>query len=171
MLNWLILSDIPAHGRDFSFAENADWADILQEHGVEYTLQKEMNLSLHVLPQSDGVLFTGNLKGALNLPCERCLKPVEVTVDRDFHVFEDLPGMTDTPLDSLLRETNGHLELNIRHMMWEQFNLSLPVKVLCSAECKGICPECGKNLNEGECACSGDKTDPRMAVFKQIKIS
>jgi uncharacterized protein len=169
--NWLILSDIPAQGRDFSFAENADWADILKEHGVEYKLGDRMILSLFVLPQSDGFLFTGNLNGALSLPCERCLRPVEVAVNRDFHVFEDLPGTTDTPLDSMLREISGHLELNIRHMMWEQFNLSLPVKVLCSQECRGICPECGKDLNEGECPLQRGKNRPpdgRVQTDKDI---
>ncbi|MFP4167890.1 MAG: YceD family protein [Desulfonatronovibrionaceae bacterium] len=170
MLKWLILSDIPAHGRDFSFEEKADWENILQEHGVQYDLQRPMVLNLHVQPQSDGFLLSGSLEGAVSLPCERCLQPVEVEASRRFQVFEELPAVTDAPLDSLLRETSGHLELNIRHMMWEQFNLSLPAKVLCSPECNGLCPHCGQDLNQAACACSKEGTDPRMAVFRQIKI-
>jgi uncharacterized protein len=52
----------------------------------------------------------------------------------------------------------------------EQFVLSLPAKVLCDFACKGLCPRCGANLNLEECGCVEDEGDPRMAVFKNIKL-
>ena len=46
--------------------------------------------------------------------------------------------------------------------------VNLPMKVLCSPDCKGICKRCGKNLNEGPCACDDRSPDPRMAAIRDI---
>ena len=48
--------------------------------------------------------------------------------------------------------------------------LALPPNPLCRPDCKGLCPECGANLNEGMCACSRDEGDPRMAVLRGLKV-
>ncbi|MFO7817747.1 MAG: YceD family protein [Thermodesulfobacteriota bacterium] len=170
MLKWLVLSDIPAQGREFSFNTHADWAKMLQKYGMECEIKENFTLALQVLPQSDGYLLSGHLHGVLSMPCERCLQPAELCVDRDFRVFEEIPAVSETPSESLLREISGHFELNIAHLMWEQFNLYLPTKVLCSEECEGLCPVCGRNLNEKTCSCTREHVDPRMAVFKKIKI-
>ena len=45
---------------------------------------------------------------------------------------------------------------------------SLPEKVLCREDCKGLCPMCGKNLNEGACGCRQEPSDPRMAQIQDI---
>jgi len=170
LLKWLVLSDIPAHGREFSFNTHADWAGMLQEYGMQCEVMEDFKLVLQVLPQSDGYLLTGNLQGMISMPCERCLQPAGLRVDRDFRIFEELPAVSETPSESLLREIGGHFELNIVHLMWEQFNLYLSSKILCSGECRGLCPVCGQNLNEKTCSCRREHVDPRMAVFKKIKI-
>ena len=54
--------------------------------------------------------------------------------------------------------------------LWEEFSLALPVKPLCRPDCRGLCPECGKNLNEGACGCSRDSGDPRLAALRQLKV-
>ena len=46
--------------------------------------------------------------------------------------------------------------------------LALPTKHLCREDCRGLCPRCGKNLNEGLCGCREDKVDPRLAVLAQL---
>ena len=46
--------------------------------------------------------------------------------------------------------------------------LALPTKHLCREDCRGLCPHCGKNLNEGLCGCREDKVDPRLAVLAQL---
>ena len=48
--------------------------------------------------------------------------------------------------------------------------LSLPFKVLCQEDCKGLCKECGINLNTGECNCEDKWEDPRFSVLKDIKV-
>jgi uncharacterized protein len=46
----------------------------------------------------------------------------------------------------------------------------LPTKRLCSEDCKGLCPYCGKDLNEGRCDCEVDEIDPRFEVLKKLKF-
>ena len=42
------------------------------------------------------------------------------------------------------------------------------MRVLCSEDCKGLCPKCGRDLNEGECGCDLKEPDPRLAVLAQL---
>jgi uncharacterized protein len=60
--------------------------------------------------------------------------------------------------------------LDVASLLWQHLLLELPVKVLCAASCKGICPTCGADLNEGECACEAETGDPRLAPLRGLKI-
>ena len=46
--------------------------------------------------------------------------------------------------------------------------LNYPQKYLCKDDCKGLCPECGKNLNEGDCGCNKTQVDSRLEILKQL---
>ena len=48
--------------------------------------------------------------------------------------------------------------------------LAVPMKKLCSEDCKGLCPKCGKNLNDGTCDCHEEKMDPRWEPLQKLKI-
>ena len=53
-------------------------------------------------------------------------------------------------------------------LIFGEFLVSIPGKILCREDCKGLCPVCGTNLNVAECGCDRDVLDPRMSVFKDI---
>ena len=57
--------------------------------------------------------------------------------------------------------------LNLDEFVREEILLFLPNKILCKENCKGLCPKCGKNLNDGKCDCKKD-VDPRMEVLLQL---
>ncbi|MBI5187527.1 MAG: DUF177 domain-containing protein, partial [Nitrospirae bacterium] len=59
-------------------------------------------------------------------------------------------------------------ELELLDLIKEQVMLNLPMKPLCSDSCKGICPQCGTDLNEGNCGCSREDIDPRLEVLKRL---
>ena len=58
-------------------------------------------------------------------------------------------------------------KLDLSQLALEDVFLSLPSKLLCSEDCKGICPQCGKNLNEGPCDCKKE-IDPRLAALLDL---
>ena len=59
-------------------------------------------------------------------------------------------------------------KLDTDALLRDDILLELPSKFLCKKSCKGLCPKCGKNLNEGLCGCSRRETDPRLAVLQQL---
>jgi uncharacterized protein len=60
------------------------------------------------------------------------------------------------------------LKLDLDELVYTEIIISLPMKHLCRADCKGICSGCGKNLNEGECNCSTKQIDPRLQALADL---
>ena len=111
----------------------------------------------------------GSAKVILKMNCDRCLKEVEEEISLDFsrEVFapDEIAEGTDEKSDQTFMD--GYW-LNVEDLIKSEILLSLPMKVLCREDCKGICTMCGKDLNEGECGCDTFVPDPRMAVIKDI---
>ena len=63
------------------------------------------------------------------------------------------------------------VQIDLGHLVMEQLHLALPMKPLCSETCKGLCPQCGTNLNTGSCNCDPRWEDPRLAALKALKES
>ncbi len=80
-----------------------------------------------------------SLKGTFLLNCGRCLKEIEVGLDKEVRL--------NYPVDRFIR--NLDIDPDIR----EEIMLDYPLKPLCHEACKGLCPKCSKNLNEGGCSC------------------
>jgi uncharacterized protein len=117
----------------------------------------------------------GTIRSPLEIECTRCLSPVEreldIAFDVDFVGKEMFPESKETHLESGDLDTDvieGN-ELDLKQVAREQILLNLPETVLCRDECKGICPTCGKDLNDGECKCAADEIDPRWAALKDLK--
>jgi uncharacterized protein len=117
----------------------------------------------------------GSLQTKVELVCARCLEPVVEEVSRDFDLFY-------RPLQSIEREEEMRLKeddtelaffqgegLFLTDVLAEQVLLAIPMKVICRSDCRGLCPHCGTNLNEGECRCSTHSLDPRLAALARFK--
>ncbi len=117
---------------------------------------------------------TGETKVTLSIPCARCLEPVEYTCELAFDQELDMKASEDDRVKDLDEQSyvTGY-NLDADRMVCNELSLSLPMKVLCKEDCKGICNRCGANLNYETCGCDTRSLDPRMAViqdiFKQFK--
>jgi uncharacterized protein len=125
---------------------------------------------MHVI---DGVLAQGNLSAELTLPCVRCLDPVkvplEIPLEETFAPTIDIvTGQTVRPEeeDRALWIDEHHI-LDLSEVLRQDILVALPVHVVCSPDCRGLCPTCGKNLNEGDCDCTSEP-DPRWAVLQDL---
>ena len=76
---------------------------------------------------------------------------------------------TEVEEDDLETSYYADDQIDLNEMMREQFYLALPMKPLCREDCKGLCPQCGTNLNTGTCDCAPVWEDPRLAALKQLK--
>ena len=136
----------------------------------EYMIVEKSPLDLKISKMSKGkARVEGKAKIVLKMNCDRCLKEVDEVLNLDIfrEVFapDEIAESTDEKGDQTFME--GY-QLNVEDLINDEILLSLPMKVLCKEDCKGICRQCGKDLNEGECGCDTFVPDPRMAVIKDI---
>jgi uncharacterized protein len=59
--------------------------------------------------------------------------------------------------------------IDVKEVLVEQLILSVPEKLLCSEQCRGLCPQCGISLNSGKCSCAEDRSNSPFAVLKHLK--
>jgi uncharacterized protein len=60
------------------------------------------------------------------------------------------------------------MQLNPEEFCYPDIVMSLPTKLLCKDDCRGLCPDCGKNLNTGDCNCTKTEIDPRLAALAEL---
>ena len=100
--------------------------------------------------------------------CARCLAPVDGVFSLDFERTVAIEGSIDEArleeLEDEYVELEGH-ELSVDDTLREELVLSFPQRLLCSEDCEGLCPKCGKPRSEGDCGCPTKEIDPRLAVL------
>lgn len=172
--HWVAITTLPAEGREFTFTDQSFWSEPVQEFGLSWRILEALRASVFLLPQKDGCYIRGSLTGTLEMACHRCAASARVCIDREFEIFEQLPQESEDDLEALtpgfLRQNDEILELDVAGILWEELMLAVPDKVLCGSKCRGLCPHCGADLNAETCACTEDHGDPRMAVFRQLKV-
>jgi len=113
---------------------------------------------------AEGVVVRGDLATSWAAPCARCLNPtgssINVDVDELFET-EPIPGET-----YLL---DGEI-LDLEPLVRDALVLELPQAPLCSADCAGLCPNCGIDRNTATCQCEADHTDPRWAALGSLDL-
>jgi uncharacterized protein len=123
------------------------------------------------------IRIAGSLETTLEVTCSRCLEPAELRVNKPFDLFfrERDAAMFDEDEEVELEEKETRTafftgtKLAIGDILREQILLALPMKVLCTVDCKGLCPACGTNLNSGSCACPQEDFNPHMDKLLEIK--
>ncbi len=105
----------------------------------------------------------------MEIPCDRCLEPVNVNFDFDIEKEVDMNQTDEDRIEGL--DELSYIEdfnLDVDKLIRNELFVHMPVKVLCREDCKGICRKCGANLNNGTCGCDVTELDPRMAVIRDI---
>ena len=102
--------------------------------------------------------------------CARCLcdVPGSFSFDVEKTVVPEglLANIKEGDEDDYAIIHDGFLDMDAE--LLELLELSFPSKLLCSEDCKGLCPKCGSNLNEGDCSCEKNEVDPRMLPLKKL---
>jgi uncharacterized protein len=95
----------------------------------------------------------GHIDGDVTDECRRCLKEAHAHVADESHVIYAEPNETTDEDPDVYPIEPGARELDLRPAIREEWLLAQPRYVLCREDCKGLCPRCGKDLNEGPCDC------------------
>lgn len=139
---------------------------------AEGALEDPVELDLHLDAVVEGILVRGTLGFTLELSCARCLavqrvhRSVEVAelfIDPARREAEDDPGY------ELLDEKTA---IDLSTLARDALLIDLPLRVLCDADCRGLCPSCGADRNRGDCGHRPDRgTDPRWAKLAELDLS
>lgn len=148
---------------------------------IDYLLPQEsgslagMNGAAHVVgeltDQAGYMRLTLTATVGYRAACARCLDPVEgtfpVTLERTVAAKDTLSEkQLEENVDEYAVVENGRLDLD--SLMQEEILLSFPMRFLCSPDCPGLCPKCGKPLRLGDCGCPKREPDPRLAVLATL---
>lgn len=132
--------------------------------GMSYPIEDKKPFELHVSRSgSSSIHIEGDVSLTLVMPCDRCLdetrQRISFRLERDIDLSEDS------------EEDTSYIEdytVDVDGLIFPEIVSELPTKVLCNADCKGICRVCGTNLNRGSCECDTFVPDPRMAAINEI---
>jgi uncharacterized protein len=120
------------------------------------------------------VFVNGQVETRAQVECDRCLQPVETPVNTDFALeymtgseYESGTAAELTEAEMSVSVFDGEA-VDVDEIVKEQIVLAVPTRMLCSEDCKGICPECGADRNKGDCNCTTDDIDPRWAALKNL---
>lgn len=116
----------------------------------------------------DGLLLRGQLSASLRMSCARCLTELDVDTAVDVvELFVD-PVTTDDTVEEGYEIVDDHIDLDT--LMRDALAEGVPYRALCDEGCRGLCDRCGANLNEVECDCTEDVSDPRWAALENLRL-
>lgn len=158
--------DEPVEGLNEFFAE--------ETHNT-LSISKPFHVRMKLTKIGDDIDVNGHLSVKLNFLCDRCCEDASKLIEDDFH-FLLMPTKEEKVEESEFDTEEVEVsyfegeEIDLSFYAKEQFLLSIPIKLLCKDDCKGICPKCGANLNLEKCECNrGDFKKSPFSVLKNQK--
>lgn len=138
-------------------------AELIEErtHGVKETIKD--------------IRVTGRFSGRVEIQCARCLENVTRDLAAEFDLLyrplgaverDDRVSISEAETEVGFYKGEG---LQLEDVLREQVLLAVPVKAVCREECRGLCPQCGQNLNEGKCGCGPGSSDPRWNALRELR--
>ena len=147
----------------------------LDARGYDFELEEAPFVEGRAIRAGQDVRLRGEIKARISAPCDRCLNEVKIPVEIPYDLFyaPSDPGaghtgeneLHDRDLDFAVFEND---QIDLDEMVLEQLELSLPSRVLCREDCRGLCPQCGADLNVEQCDCKTE-IDPRWQVLAKLK--
>lgn len=135
-----------------------------------YLFPGEISAKARVSGNRSGLSVDLAVSAHATVACARCLSDAPLEISRDFRYFYkplSSAGSSEDESngDDMVFIENIEGEIDISDQVWESLILSLPEKVLCSPDCRGICPICGNDRNKSDCSCSLESVDPRLEIL------
>ena len=139
----------------------------LLDHGH---LMGDIHVKLVIDKRLDDLNLKAKVVSSAELMCDRCLRIFEKELKSNFKIY-----YTSKYSDSEEQNTR-HLNLSssiidLLDDVRSSLVLSLPIKLLCGENCKGLCPTCGVNRNQQKCECITEPTDSRWEALKDLQVS
>lgn len=176
------IDEIKNEGLVLDFEESAEVFPVLQEMADtgECLFLEGIRIHLRAFKVHEMIEVEGRVATRVRLSCSRCLKDFDLPLEETFALTfsRRLPEVMEEAEEEgaeLSAEDMGLIlfhgdEIDLTDEIQQQVIMALPVRPLCSESCKGLCPRCGADLNEGECGCEREDFNIKFAALKDFKV-
>ena len=153
-----------------------DWWKVTDCGRQVLGFSRPLRVDIRISRAGDKFLLDGGLHGALKVRCDRCLEPFELNLETHFHVYLIMQTPADDEEDVELLDEGmdvGFIRgdtIDLGEVIREQVFLSVPMKTVCRLSCRGLCPQCGANLNVAPCLCKSESGHPAFSKLMKLKV-
>jgi uncharacterized protein len=140
-----------------------------QDSGMEWAGPVDVRLRASFAGSGE-IVVRGKVTGGLELECRRCLRPVAGKFDQEVTmVFSADTKPEDSDEGHVFVFDSVRRDLNLSDAVRQEVILARNPYVVCDPGCRGLCPRCGANLNEGACGCTAEEVDLRWQALRALK--
>ncbi len=174
----IAVKDIKTELAEIHFAEEVQELNgMLTGGGGEYRFTVPLQVDMIHVRSGDDLLFSGTLSSELVGQCGRCLEEYALPLEREFSLMLS-PGRAlvreqELTADELSASfySESEDEIDLSTLVHEEILLALSSRPLCREECRGLCPQCGINLNIDSCECHPVRQEPRLTALSNLRMS
>ena len=178
---YIHVEQIAAEGLNLRFEEKPENFPVLAEmiSRGECEFLSPIKTSLRAVRIADRVEVEGDVRTTVGLSCGRCLKVFETALSSHFALtytprIEEIETLAEVDEIELRPEEINRIyfqgeQIDLKEAIQEQVIMAFPIRALCSETCRGLCPQCGADLNRGNCGCSRQLTDSKFADLKNFR--
>ena len=149
--------DLSEPSRDFT----------LLDHGH---LKGDIQVKLVIDKRLDDLNLKATIVSSAELVCDRCLRKFEKELNSNFEVYYS-SKYSDSEEQNTRHLSLNNPTINLLSDVRSSLVLSLPIKLLCEENCKGLCPTCGVNWNQRDCECPTEQIDSRWETLKKLQVT
>jgi len=157
-----------------------------RDYPIEGTLEAIDELNPEAVPvegrvnltrTESGILARGKACASLHAECVRCLEPFDLDIqfkfEEEYVPSIDVETGATLPVgaDSPELVISDHHMLDLTEVLRQYVVVEMASTALCRPDCKGLCSQCGQNLNLGTCGCEQESIDPRLDILRQLLYS
>ena len=167
------VSDIGNDGLSLNLSKEPGWLvnapDIVSGKGG-MCISSDYYIDLYVSKVLNEIHIRGTVSFSIVSPCARCLDRVESNLKPEINLTL-LPNRSEIEGDDVADyESYDGNEIDLSGHLREIIAMSIPVKILCGEQCRGLCQNCGVNLNSASCSCEDGWLDPKLAALRNVKL-
>jgi uncharacterized protein len=172
------VEDVPEEGRKEQFSMEEGWLNerLAAERERTFRFCGPIVVQLELSRLGRVIFLHSRIEARVEWICARCLEPFPLPLKSEYKVRLEprpnhpLPEEVELSREDLETEFYDTEEVDVAPLVQDQILLTLPFKAVCTEGCRGLCPRCGRNLNQGTCRCLIQEMDPRLAILKNFRV-
>lgn len=173
----IAVDDIKSSSSELQFVEEVSDLNrtLAERNEAEYRLPTPLRVQLFHFRSGADLIFSGTIQGEFVGTCSRCVEEYTASIQREFSVtlspqFRAPQREIELSADELSAGFYSEEHIDLSALVDEETLLALPSQPLCQPNCRGLCGQCGTNLNVESCACRPLWRDPRLAVLSTLRL-